>query len=288
MRRIITFLALGSVVACDFIRDPTTFTFDREYVTVHSVLRAGSDTATVFLSRVAGPEQLFELTLPVSGATVRLSTGGTAAELREAEDASACIRQSSDSNESGGGCYTAVLTQPVTPGATYELMVEVPDGATITGSTTVPHPVPLRAEPQHATLVTTLEPPGGQASSSVSLEWEPQPAGAPLTLSIALADASCLVTLNGLSGDEHSVLDVTSLSAADLSARHLFCPEQRVGTHSGHVVLTHYDDNFRSVLERTAHGDMVPPEDVTFGVNNGAGIFASAATSVVPVTVVQR
>jgi hypothetical protein len=33
---------------------------------------------------------------------------------------------------------------------------------------------------------------------------------------------------------------------------------------------------------------MVPPESVAIGVNNGAGIFASAATSVVPVTVVQR
>jgi hypothetical protein len=94
--------------------------------------------------------------------------------------------------------------------------------------------------------------------------------------------------LNGLGADEHSALDVTSRSAADLSARRLFCPGQRVGTHSGHVVLTHYDDNFRGVLERSADGDMVPPESVAIGVNNGAGIFASAATSVVPVTVVQR
>jgi hypothetical protein len=80
-RRAAGALALAAMAAAcgDFVRPPDFVPGDPDQLLVHAVLRAGSDSATVWVSRVGEGH----VGTPVSGAQVRVSGSAAEAVLRE-------------------------------------------------------------------------------------------------------------------------------------------------------------------------------------------------------------
>lgn len=142
--RRLALLVLAGAAGCEFVHEPTPLGLTGEQVSVHSVLRADSDTVSVLLERVdptASPHGTPE-TRPVSGAGVRIVTGSTTVRLSEAP--TGFPRCFSPYPREGKippiapGCYAAIIPGGVREGARYELQVDLPGGGAIRGSAVVP------------------------------------------------------------------------------------------------------------------------------------------------------
>jgi hypothetical protein len=114
-----------------------------ENVAVHAVLAAGTDTASLLLTRFvpAGPRTESRFSR-VSGANVRLVRGADTLWLREAPagftDCYTDARGAGEAEEIGPGCYAAVVPGGLRAGERYELRASLPDGTLIRGAATIP------------------------------------------------------------------------------------------------------------------------------------------------------
>lgn len=174
-------LALAALAAgCDLTRGPTPLELTGETVSVHSVLRARSDTVAVWLTRSLpgtgedGPELE-----PISGAQVRISGPGGSVELAEVTDTvRPCGRldwvDTHSPDRPGAGCYGAIFPAGIEHGARYELLVVLPGGDTIRGATVVPEAPVLLAPANH----TRIEVPAWSSSSpaeTLEVRWRLDP-----------------------------------------------------------------------------------------------------------------
>ncbi|HEY7768501.1 DUF4249 family protein [Longimicrobium sp.] len=141
LKRILPLAALV-LGGCEFTRDPLALDIRRDEVMVHGVLAAGQDTVAVLLTRARpGNGDNPIATFPVSGATVRISTGATSVQLVEAPTGFPGCVSTHVSNHPPitPGCYAAVFPGGIRSGTTYALSVDLAGRETIRGSATVPH-----------------------------------------------------------------------------------------------------------------------------------------------------
>lgn len=129
---------------CGFQREPTPIELTGEQLMVHSMLETGSDTVSVLLTRL-DPRTLFldQGSRPLSGASVRIFSGGDTVRLTEAPAGfPSCVREiefgwSSPSPTAGPGCYAAIVPGGIRAGRRYGLLVTLPGGVAIRGETAV-------------------------------------------------------------------------------------------------------------------------------------------------------
>ncbi|MGH7468157.1 MAG: DUF4249 family protein [Longimicrobiales bacterium] len=109
-----------------------------DLVIAEVVLRTGAPNQVAWLHRTRGSAHKDPL---VENATVRVYNASNAVlELRPAADESCIIARDDTEPETHGSCYASGIGgMPVQPGQTYRLSVVLPDGRTLTGSTTVPN-----------------------------------------------------------------------------------------------------------------------------------------------------
>lgn len=178
MRRLCLLLALV-LSGCDVLRPPGTVDPEGESLQVHSVLWEGSDTVLVLVER-SWMENGYARVGPVSGARVRIAGGGAEAVLPEAPAGfRACLETNDHYAGSqpappaiGPGCYAAVLSGGVRAGESYSLLIELADGRSVTGRTTVPHPLEL-VRPAEGARIAVPRVHGGRGAvhDSLLLEW---------------------------------------------------------------------------------------------------------------------
>ena len=129
------------VAACQWTRDPVAIEGAQTQFGVFSVLRAGSDSASVLVARfIPDPSPLHPGWEGVGGATVRLVAGAdTIALVEQPSESRACASGIGGPLPTiASGCYRALIPGGIVAGASYELLADVPDFGRITGRTTIP------------------------------------------------------------------------------------------------------------------------------------------------------
>lgn len=177
-RRVV--LALAALAAgCDLTRATTPLELTGETVSVHSLLRARSDTVAVWLTRtLAGTGEDGPALEPISGAQVRIAGPGGSVYLAEVSGAVGPCGPvywdgSHSSDRPGAGCYGAIFPGGIEAGTRYELLIVLPSGDTIRGATVVPEAPFLLAPENH----TRIEVPAWSSSLPEKLEvrWRRDP-----------------------------------------------------------------------------------------------------------------
>lgn len=306
-------LAAGLLAAgCEFLRSPTPLELTDEQIMVHAVLQTGTDTVSVLLTRVrpqpnATPGSPFVDVLPLSGADVRITGGGSTVRLAEAPAGFAPCVQLSQFAESGKprsfgpGCYVAVLPGGVGSGVQYALSAGLPGGGEITGVAEVPAaPVILRPT-ENARFTVRRQHGGGSGVGEVPVRWTaPANAGG-----IELRLAATAVFANGSQvpgarcGIEQPVGPVYDVERGDSTTMVIYNPIHCfLRTESGstslldqdsiHVRLrvTAYDTVYTRYASALESGGSVQRSRFAAGVTGALGVFAGAATADRQITLV--
>lgn len=291
---------------------PTDLGAGEPDVVVHAILHAGSDTAAVLLTRAPfarTPENLNLRLDRLRGAQVRVLDGARAVVLPEAPAGFPdCIREP-EMELFGGtppareGCHAARLPEAVRSGRRYELRVELPGGASLTGAATVPSPPAILAPAGGARVLAR----GRHNADSVfvpeslvegiariPVRWRQLPGmGYDVNLQVAAAfrggarlrDARCLV--DPAHGFNPRAVRADSLLFV-LQYLECFGGSRRRPWDSAHVRLrvTAYDTAYARHAEEVFARQSVRFDRAAAGVRGGLGVFAAAATSEREITLV--
>lgn len=297
---LLTCLATG----CDLVREPTPLELTGEEVLVHSLLLAGSDTVSVYLTRSRpGRGTPAPNIQPIAGAEVRII--GPAGSIRLNEDPPGlprCFIQNTGLQPATQpGCYGALLPGGVKPGARYELQIALPGGGTIEGIAVVPQPLVILApEHQHRILAETPTSARPEIYGSVQTRW----GGSGDAGRVQFRIQSLAVLRNGVrvpsaSCDFETIsvvprgVDARSTGSAFVGFQVLNCFEEpasgtlrRIEPDSiqARFVITAFDTAYTRYAEVISK-DAVERRHLSVGVRGALGVFAGAATSEQRVTV---
>lgn len=262
-------------------RSPTMFELTERSIAVHAVLGAGSDSATVLLTRPLGPNEWNSTgTMPVTNAQVRLVHDSDTVLLA---GTSPCRWTTYDEPPTTTtGCYTAQVTGGVRAGATYELLVNIPGEEPIHGSTRVPFPpvilVPAASAPppvlrmRHRTLPPTL----------LTARWSGADADMRTEVRFALDRDDCFAFI--ARPDRHigsGHIAVTGVDTATVTAVAGHCGPPDADSYTARFVVTVYDRSYTRYRERL--GLSTHPSRTSVGLTGAFGVFGAAATSATPV-----
>lgn len=302
LKRCIPLLAAGALLGCE--RAPTAVEYRESPMAIHSVLTAGSSTASALLTRTT-PSHGVE---PVPGAQVFLISGPDSVELREASGSAAeCLSAGVESEflqpDGGSGCYVAPLARPITAGERYRLRVRLPDQQEIRGIATVPaQPSVLAPAAETRVFVRNLGEPVTTGSgfareplARIPVEWAVDPGTAGVSVSFATGDVfqgsrrldpqSCQAELRG-----KPLKQVSHGNAARLLAS-LFEFRCRVGEHTVpwdsarlRVLVTAYDSAYVAYARNVFDQEVVRLEYASPGLVGALGLFAGVNTAEVIVT----
>jgi hypothetical protein len=251
----------------DFVRPPVHLPGDPRQVLVHAVLRAGSDSADVLVSRVGSGDGY----IAVSGATVRIIRGDTRTVLPE----------------SSQGRYVALIPGGVRAGEEYELEVNLSTGERVRGRTTVPA-APVPQTPAEGAHVALGPEPGYLFSTPpMVLRWAAEGRVGLRAWSsrvwAPVPDTRCYAGLYLPGGP----IDITHEEMEADSARRvlmvLSCGDGwenlRVEPDSLEmtVAMTAYDENYLAHARDAENG--VPEHDARGGLEGAYGVFGSAAVA---------
>lgn len=286
-------LAAG-LAGCDSAGTPTgPRKVFQERVVVHSVLMAGADTVSVVLTSTSsffsGDGRSTSKTL--SGATVRLVAGGdTIPFVEQAELLNRCaVRRSPTDPRLGTGCYLAALPGGVQAGATYELSIETVAHGTVRGRAKVPTAAVL-LEPVALTELTVADQSHwrGEVRDPVMVRWHGAEPGRRLELSLRTRAEGCRVAFSvGWRYGENIGVELAGPDTASLHSRWLFCPGgEPAESYPADIYLTVYDSAYTSYMSHLRIYGSTPRHRAAFGVEGALGVFAGAATTTVPVTLV--
>jgi hypothetical protein len=165
---ILAVLAAASAAAC--VRSPDPLTFSEDAVSVHAVLHASATEARVWLHHVAPSGSV-----PVSGATISLASGGTVLPLQPVtpENAEGCLSPylGTGPGTDVRGCFGGSLPGPAQAGSRWMMTATVPGYGVIEGATTIPA-LPLVTEPAGATRHVIRPPePNRPAVIEIPVAW---------------------------------------------------------------------------------------------------------------------
>jgi hypothetical protein len=158
-------LALTAIVFAAGCVDKTTLAPTASLTVVHAVLDAGSMEQLVVVQTTSGAQRA---TSDVSGARVSIVTPNNVWVAREQKDSVALgIAANHQPVYRVNTVYhisLAAIGDSVIPGARYTLAITLPDGATVTGSTTVPDVAAIKTTGDAAT-------PFDIDRDSITLSW---------------------------------------------------------------------------------------------------------------------
>lgn len=256
---------------------------------VYSVLRTGSDTATVLLLRYQpGDGEAFQR---LSGARVQIVSGSGVVGLPEApEGFRDCARKPDPFlpvPAIQAGCYAARLPAEIRPGMSYGLRVELPGGDSITGAATVPS-VPVVLSPAERAKVMVPAP--GQIITSPSngftVRWVTREEAARVEVGIGgatayrqdrrLMDVTCLVH-GGSGAEDHAMVDSLRYSVLSAECRRGQEPVQW-DSIALRVLVTVYDSAYARYARDVLPESSVRGGRASAGVRGAYGVFAGAAS----------
>ena len=285
-------LALLMVCAC--VPDPTTVPVGRHLV-VHAVLVAGADSARVFVGHSARSEYdpfggIPSLLEPVTNARVRLVHAHDTITLATSV---ACRRESFwERNESptSGGCYSGALPAPVRAHEQYELLVDAGGFPALRGSTSVPA-APAVTQPTSGVELTYVPLPQRIEADSVSAHWKRSSENELIELSFASMTRRCFIFAGRHAwGDGFAEPSIRVLVADTLTVRpsRAVCDSGALDDrHAAALVVTAYDRHYSDYLLRSA-AQGIHLAEAAVGITGGLGVFGSAASTVVPLTLVRK
>ncbi len=292
------------VAGCDFLRQPTPLELSGEQILVHSLLLAGSDTVSVYLTRsrpgLGTPAPSVQ---PISGAEVRIM--GPAGSIRLAEDPPGLPRCFVENTglqpATQPGCYGAVLRGGVQAGGRYELQIGLPGGGTIEGMAVVPQPLAILAPGRDArVLAQTPSTNRSELYGSVQSRWTRSGDAGRVDFRIE----SLAVFRNGVRvpyarcGFETSTVasgrvDARATDSAFVGFQVLNCFEEPASgtlrpiepdSIQARFVITAFDTAYTRYAEVISK-DAVERRHLSVGVRGALGVFAGAATSEQRITV---
>lgn len=299
-----TLAVLAVLGGCDFLREPTFLEFVEERVAVHSLLVAGDDTAAVLITRTepGGAGALFYRdTEPVIGATVQLVEGADTLDLGPVGvGPGACL---SDPRFGGppqedleAGCYAASVPGGVRAGHVYELLVTLPGGAAVHGSTTVPEAPVLRLPAAGTEMEASSESSRLHPDLATSVAWTTHRADRRLELTLGMPGPGCQAMLRQEDEDFGlPALDMTGRDSTVVWVYRVECfpspvpdtadtPDEVIRLDA-RLTLTAFDSAYtryarENLRESTRIGD------AAVGITGAIGVFGGAASATVPVVVV--
>ncbi|HEX8362166.1 MAG TPA: DUF4249 family protein [Longimicrobium sp.] len=264
-----------------------------ENVAVHAVLAAGTDTASLLLTRfdpaASQDEPRFHR---VPGASVRLLRGADTLWLREApagfSDCNTDAREPGEIEEIGRGCYAAVVPDGLRAGDRYELRVTLADGTTIRGAATIPGAPDILA-PATARVVAVRTPESPlflKNSTAFPVRWRIHAGTGRVEIGVVrpqayrdgrpLARVACHLQPGPLPADlvrtdsvTHQVVSASCSRGGEIV---------RWDSISTRLVLTAYDTAYARYA-REVLGGSVRATRASAGVEGAFGVFAGAASA---------
>ena len=279
---------LPPLIACACVPDPTTVPAG-EYLIVHAVLVAGADSARVLVVR--SDEQSLDPSLlePVTNARVRIVHANDTTTLTSSV---ACLRTSMQPGQSAttAGCYSAALPGGVRTDEQYELLVDAPGHPSVRGSTRVPA-APAVAQPVPHSELGYRPQVGRDSAEYITARWSISRAGELVDLRFVSMTSSCLIPVGqphfGAGLDRIMIRGTDSVTVAPIDVR---CDGIAAGDrHAAALSVTSYDAHYSAYLRpRTTNTQGIPFTDAAIGITGGFGAFGSAASTLVPVTLVRK
>lgn len=282
-------VTIALLPACDFTREAPLLV-EGEQIAVYSLLRAGSDTVSVFIVRAPvntdpGEPPFF----PVSGADVRITTpAGETLTLTEAPEIEACFLPERAIVEefTSSGCYRAAVPGGVRPGGRYTLRVELPGGGEVRGEAVVPE------RPEILALVDT--------NPGFAVRFDAPAAAARLQILVRALRENCRVQLGeastgNLQGGGSSII----ITDATRNRVRIVLAEAECEGPEGEPVpvdslplgltLVAYDSAFARYAERVLDPEgAVLTSGVSAGLTGALGVFGGASSDRVRVVLIFR
>lgn len=311
MRRIATLLLAVTLSGCS--REPTPLGLTGEQLMVHSLLVAGADTAQVLVTRTLPSPEIdpaaiggYVYSRPVSAADVRLISGETTLQLREApEGFSPCFSQFQvrvprvDSIKPG--CYSGVLPTRIQAGERYRLEVRA-NGGMIQGATEVPRLPEIGSPEPGARFPVAFGVPGDFNSSlviPVSYQVPPEVAGVRVTLAVDSLYLGGQRVIGGacqLGEVDREVRRTEPVGSIALRLGSIFCsrPSAERAAISvvpdsvfARVLVAGFDSTYVNYA-RAANQDSAERSRLQAGINGALGLFAGVGISSTPIVLVSR
>lgn len=260
--------------------DPMPLEFFDPITHVHAMLVAGSESASVFITRPAPGVTIGDVhgqiaSVPVHGAIVTLRADGLVAALREdTSDAAPCVRPNEWRLEptltERGGCYVAHIRGGILPGGVYDLAITLPGGESVRGTTTVPR-VPIITAPDTATeFNATLR------DETVKISWV-SARSEYAEVEIAGND-DCRISTESFSLTAHD--DGGSVNVRRWPG--WFC--YGTGVQDTELLLSLYDSSYAAFRRELARSDKaIRHSRSSFGLTGAVGIFGSVSMATLPV-----
>jgi hypothetical protein len=260
-------------------RAPTNVDVTAHSITVHAVLSAGSDTATVLVTRPSPQRKAHQPsgTLPVKNAHVRLVHGADTVVLSSTRSCWSNVGE-----VTAAGCYAAHVPGGIRAAATYELLVNIRGEEPIHGSTRVPPP-PLILEPAESAAppVLRMTPP-----TVLTARWSGADADSRTELRFAADRADCTAFIARPDGDAGFLhIAVTGPDTATVIAA-VHCGQPPADSYAARFVVTVYDDSYTRYAERL--GESSQPSRTSVGLTGAFGVFGAAASSATPVVLTMQ
>jgi hypothetical protein len=280
------------VVAC--AREPTAFEYTEANNAVHAVLTAGSQVASVLITRFhPGTRE----TRRLSGARVHLIHGTDTLRLVELPtDPDQSLAVSGTPPPTAPGHYTARVPGGVHAGERYELFVQFPDGGTARGAAVVPHaprivapgtdtriPVRNNGKPDRDSTggTTVLRP-----VIEIPVRWHP-PSGVgrvELALGVdAVYRGGTRVSGAGCTLRTPVGFDVGMQDSSTVRVYEMACTEGNVPVRWDSVIarlaVTAYDTAYARYAKEVLEGTSVRWSHSSAGLTGARGVFAGSASA---------
>jgi hypothetical protein len=279
------------VLASACTRDPARFEYTEASVAVHAVLQAGSEQATVLITRFQPGGVPLQ---GVSDAEVRLLRGAETLRLTPATaDEAGCPRSvgTEPATDAIPGCYAARVPHGIRSGERFELWIELPGGGSVHGRATIPDAPELRAPTEQARLVLDARtPPSGTPSGAVrelgtvEVRWTPLAAGTRLEVGISAgppASGAPQGTVCAVGAPR--VASPGSVGSTGLPIFAVGCMRdgtpERWDSLEARVLVTAFDTAYARYAAQVIGQESILRSHAAAGLSGAYGVFAGAATA---------
>jgi hypothetical protein len=285
-------VAVLLVLASACTRDPARFEYTEASVAVHAVLQAGSERATVLITRFEPRSARLQ---GVSGAEVRLLRGAETLRLTPtAADESGCPPSAATELATAGaipGCYAVRVPHGIRSGERFELSIELPGGGSVRGTATIPAPPELLVPVEQARLVLDAgAPPSGAPSGvvrelgTVEVRWTPLAAGTRLEVGITAQPAAsgappgmvCAVSAPRTASP--GSVGSTRLPIFAVECLRDGAPE-RWSSLEARVLVTAFDTAYARYAAQVIGQESILRSHAAAGLTGAYGVFAGAAAA---------